>query len=265
MGIRRRTVLAGLAAGGVSWPGAGHAFASSSEIAWSGRRWRRRTWEGAPTASGLWDEDNVAVDKQGHLHLHVRRQPDGSLTCAEIESIDRGFGFGTFRFSVNTPATHMAPHVVLGLFTYDRDGGPAHREIDIEASGWGRSPVAWDHTHHVSEAGRKVAIGLSRTPAPTEPTIHELTWAPGRLRWRSTESRGGLLRESETTTGVPTPGAEQVLVNLWVCDAPGWRDTPTTEVVVSNFSFEPASDQPSTQTTNTVVRRPRRLRDSPSA
>jgi hypothetical protein len=40
---------------------------------------------------------------------------------------------------------------------------------------------------------------------------------------------------------VPVPGQEKVLLNLWVFGGRGWQTTPTTDVVIENFTFRPRS------------------------
>lgn len=61
------------------------------------------------------DQRNVAVDRQGRLHLRVT-YTNGKWVCAEV--VNRiSLGYGTYRFYLQTDVTGFDPNVVLGLFT----------------------------------------------------------------------------------------------------------------------------------------------------
>src|SRR5258708_3441244 len=78
--------------------------------------------------------DNVLVDAQGRLHLLIT-QPNGRWYCAEVISI-RSFGYGTYRFYLDTNLDNLDPQIVLGMFTWNDAPAYNHREIDIEVSRW---------------------------------------------------------------------------------------------------------------------------------
>src|SRR5262245_28163162 len=56
--------------------------------------------------------DNVFIDAQGQLHLRITER-DGRWFCAEVIS-SRSFGYGTYRFYLNTKAESVDPQAVLG-------------------------------------------------------------------------------------------------------------------------------------------------------
>ena len=213
------------------------ASARTTAISWQGYTWTPRTAPGAPGAPQQWSAGNVSVDKAGRLHLKVTRDKKGRYTQAELDSTRQGWGYGTYRWKVDSDVSTLAPEYVLGLFTYGRDAAYGHREIDIEASGWGTAPITWDYTTWANGHD-----GVARTPAPAGPSTQQIEWAPGRITWTSYDA-GGRLIATATATGadVPVPGDESIGINLWVCGCEaGWAQTPATEVVLSGFSFTPA-------------------------
>jgi hypothetical protein len=222
-----------LTSGGLLSP----ASARTALVSWQGYTWAPRTAPGAPGAPQQWSAANVSVDKAGRLHLKVTRDKKGRYTQAELDSTRQGWGYGTYRWQVDSDVSRLAPEYVLGLFTYGRDAAYGHREIDIEASGWGTAPITWDYTTWAS--GHRA---VARTPAPAGPSTQQIEWAPGRITWTSYDGSGRLIGTA-TATGadVPVPGDESIGINLWVCGcAAGWQQTPATEVVLSGFSFTPA-------------------------
>jgi hypothetical protein len=222
-----------LAGGGLLTP----ASARTTTVSWQGYTWVPRTAAGAPGAPQQWSASNVSVDRAGRLHLAVTRDKKGRYTQAELDSTRNGWGYGTYRWQVATDVSTLAPEYVLGLFTYGRDAAYGHREIDIEASGWGSTPITWDYTTWANGHD-----GVARTPAPAGASTQQMEWAPGRITWTSYDGSGTVIATA-TATGadVPVPGDESVGINLWVCGCEaGWDKTPATEVVLSGFSFTPA-------------------------
>ena len=222
-----------LTSGGLLSP----ASARTTLISWQGYTWAPRTAPGAPGAPQQWSASNVSVDSAGRLHLKVTRDKKGRYAQAELDSTRQGWGYGTYRWQVVTDVRSLAPEYVLGLFTYGRDAAYGHREIDIEGSGWGTTPITWDYTTWANGHN-----AVARTPAPAGPSTQQIEWAPGRITWTSYDGTGALIATA-TATGadVAVPGDESVGINLWLCGcATGWQKTPATEVVISSFRFTPA-------------------------
>ncbi|GAB7004540.1 hypothetical protein JCM18899A_20130 [Nocardioides sp. AN3] len=213
------------------------ASARTTTLSWQGYTWVARTAPGAPGAPGQWSASNVSIDSAGRLHLEVTRDKKGRYTQAELDSTRNGWGYGVYRWRVDTDVTQLAPEYVLGLFTYGRDAAYGHREIDIEASGWGTTPITWDYTTWADGQD-----SVARTPAVTGPSTQQFDWEPGVLTWTSYDASGAVLATA-TATGAdaPAPYDESVGINLWVCGCTsGWSQTPATEVVISDFSFTPS-------------------------
>ena len=231
--ILAATVLL-VASGGLLSP----ASARTTTLSWQGYQWVPRTAPGNPGAPQQWSAGNVSIDAAGRLHLAVKRDKKGHYTQAELDSVRNGWGYGTYRWQVDTDASGLAPEVVLGLFTYGRDAAYGHREIDIEASGWGTTPITWDYTTWANGHD-----AVARTPAPAGPTTQEIDWAPGRITWTTYDASGSVFATA-TATGadVPVPLDESIGINLWLCGCEnGWNQTPATEVVISGFDFTPAA------------------------
>jgi hypothetical protein len=209
---------------------------TTNTLFWQGYEWVPRTAPGAPGAPQRWAAGNVSIDSAGRLHLKVTRDKKGRYTQAELDSAQNGWGYGRYRWQVDTDVSSLPPEYVLGLFTYGRDSAYGHREIDIEASGWGSTPITWDYTTWANGHNP-----VARTPAPAGPSTQQIDWRPGEITWTSWDADGQLIATS-TATGadVPTPYDESIGINLWVCGCEdGWKKTPPTEVVLSSFSFIP--------------------------
>jgi hypothetical protein len=214
------------------------ASARTTTVSWEGYSWVARTAPGAPGAPQQWSPGNVSIDAAGRLHLKVTRDRKGRYTQAELDSVRNGWGYGTYRWRVDTDVTTLAPEYVLGLFTYGRDPGYGHREIDIEASGWGTAPITWDYTTWADGHD-----AVARTPATTGPTTQQIDWAADHITWTTWDAAGDVLATA-TATGadVPVPLDESIGINLWLCGCEsGWNQTPATEVVLSGFEFTPSS------------------------
>lgn len=212
------------------------AAAHSTTLSWQGYQWVPRTAPGNPGAPQQWSAGNVSIDNAGRLHLKVTRDKRGRYTQAELDTARNGWGYGTYRWQVDTDVSSMAPEYVLGLFTYGQDAAYGHREIDIEASGWGSTPVTWDYTTWANGHDP-----VARTPAPAGPSTQQFVWAPGQLTWTSWDANGAVIATA-TATGadVPVPYDESIGINFWLCGCEsGWDQTPASEVVLSGFSFTP--------------------------
>ncbi|MCH7227940.1 glycoside hydrolase family 16 protein [Haloferula sp. A504] len=190
--------------------------------------------------------DNVWVDATGRLHLRITFR-DGQWLCPEVVS-SRAFGYGSYRFFLDSAVDDLDPNVVLGLFTYDHDptttGG--HREIDVEFSRWGN---AADSTNAQFVVQPYILSGnLTRWSVPaTAPTTHSFTWSAGRVDYVSHNgtfapppaSIPQIATWSNTSASVPTPGDERVRMNLWLFNGTSPSDGQEVEVVISRFAFIP--------------------------
>jgi hypothetical protein len=186
---------------------------------------------------------NVWVDSTGKLHLRIERRA-GRWYSAEVVSV-ASFGYGTYRWYVDSPVDNMDPNVVLGLFTWHDDTAHNHRELDIEFARWGNAAYANAQytVQPYAVPGNQVTF---TQPGSAPQSTHSLTWAPGSaaftsLRGHSPTSPDPSLRiASKTfTQGVPVAGGENARMNLWLFEGNAPTNRKDVEIVVSRFEFVP--------------------------
>jgi hypothetical protein len=202
--------------------------------------------------------NNVWVDEYGALHLKVTHDGSG-WSCAEV--ISRGsFGFGQYRFYLESDASTLDPNVVLGLFTWSDVADFNHREIDIECSRWG---VVTNLNAQFVVQPFSLADNLFRFELPRGSTgsTHVFTWAPDRisfesyLGWVAATNAGATPNSSWTFSipdRIPPPGGENVRINLWLYNSQPPSDGQNAEVVVKHFEFLPLIKFLSVSITNGV-------------
>lgn len=190
--------------------------------------------------------ENVWVDEEGKLHLKITYR-DGEWRCAEVVSYS-SFGYGTYRFYVDSPVDDLDANVVLGLFTWSDDPAYAYREIDVEIARWGNASDPTNAQFVVqpwNNAGNLIRFTI---PDGASPTTYSFDWEPDQISY---ESHDGALQLPITTppamsqwnyTGndIPVPGDEQVRLNLWLVNGLPPTDGMEVEVVISRFAFIPS-------------------------
>src|SRR5438552_1494221 len=123
----------------VSTPSVG-ADATIRTLRFSGYEWVVKAATNGPVGPGpnyfSDGPDTVWVDEADRLHLRINAK-DGRWRAAEVIST-RSFGYGTYRFYLDTNVDEFDPNVVLGLFTWSDEPAFYHRELDIEISRWGQ-------------------------------------------------------------------------------------------------------------------------------
>jgi hypothetical protein len=186
-----------------------------------------------------YDPANAWVDQRGYLHLRMAEH-DGRWSCANVR-LTRSLGYGTYRFVVQDSAD-LQPSAVLGIFTLD-EGKPdeIRSELDIELSSWG-------------EPGKKngqyvvqpyyVPENISRFMVPAGLVTHTLRWQPGVASFKTTRGPvvvGGSKSVSEHifSSGVPTPAAETVHIELYEFHHSKKISQRHAEVVIEKFEYLP--------------------------
>jgi len=211
----------------------------SKTLQFSGYEWRIRN---APSDRGgvnQYDPNNAWTDSKAALHLRIAGA-SGQWTCAEV-TLKRSLGYGTYSFVVRD-TSHLEAAAVFSIFTWDYAGtDPNHREMDIEVSHWGDPSMM--NAQYVLQPFY-IPGNSSRFMEPGGTLRHSLRWEPGRLTFRTTrESANGgkpaLAAEHVFTSGVPSPGAESVRMNLYVFRNARVPLQHGTEVVVDKFEFLP--------------------------
>jgi len=208
-------------------------------VQFGGYEWLARAAPSDRGGTNDYDPANAWTDDAGALHLRIAGTAP-AWTCAEV-ALDRHLGYGLYRFVVRDIA-HMEPAAVLGFFTWD---GPAasenHREMIIEVSRWGE-PVGQNSRYVVQPY--YVAANLVRFDAPSGVLTHWLRWEPGRATFRTERGAaahpgGPPIAEHAFTSGVPSPGNEQLRLNLYAFRRGAIALQRGTEVVIERFEYTP--------------------------
>lgn len=191
--------------------------------------------------------ENVFVDANGRLHLRIVQHESGWLT-SEVVLAD-SLGHGRCSFTVESRADALDPNEVLGLFTWDENAPADHyREFDVELSRWGDPGNAnaqfvvqpWD------TPGNLHRFNIDY-PGGTAPTTHVMHWTASGIAFSShygtscSAPAAGSVIETWTYAGSdnPSPGNEQVRLNLWLRDGLPPVSGAGSEVIISDFRFHP--------------------------
>jgi hypothetical protein len=209
----------------------------SRPVLFSGYEWGVRSTPGTPGgARNLYNPANAWVDKQGFLHLRIAREGN-SWTAAEV-SLSRSLGYGSYRFLIRE-ISHFEPSVVLAISTWD-DAGP-YREMDIEISRWGEP--AGKNAQFVVQP-YYIPANVVRFLAPAGPLACSFTWEPGRVSFDASRPSAGRDKSGDIaahvfTSGIPSPGAETVRLNLYVFNTPQSSLQREVEVIFEKFEYLP--------------------------
>jgi hypothetical protein len=187
--------------------------------------------------------DTVWVDDAGRLHLRLHYKY-GRWWAAEVIATP-SFGYGTYRFVLDTNVDALDPVVVLGFFTWSDDPAFHHREIDIEIARWGQDTpengqcVVQPYTQPANL--RRFAL-----PWGLRASTHSFTWAPEHVFCQVLQGSDpplapgrSVIYEHTFITGIPVPGGEQARINLWLLGGLEPRHGQDTEVVIRHFEFLP--------------------------
>ena len=212
----------------------------SKVIHFSGYDWMVRSAGsdrgGEPNA---YDPANAWVDQKGYLHLQMKER-DGRWSCANVR-LTRSLGYGTYRFVVQDSA-RLEPSAVLGIFTLD-DGKPdeIRSELDIELSHWG-NPTNKNAQYVVQPY--YVPENMSRFMAPAGVLTHILHWEPGVASFKTVRgpvagAGSEAIGEHVFTSGIPTPAAECVHIELYEFHHSKNSSQHPAEVVIEKFEYLP--------------------------
>jgi hypothetical protein len=186
------------------------------------------------------DRANVWTDKNGALHLRVKKNQDG-WSCAEVQ-LTRSLGYGTYLFVVRD-ISHLEPSAVFSLFTWDGMVGTEEnrQEVDIEMSRWG---VPNNENAQYVVQPYYISTNIVRFNAPAGALTHAFRWEPGQVTFTTyagaqVAGRAHPLNQHVFAAHVPAPGGESARINLYVV---GWGKVPPqrdNEIVVEKFKYYP--------------------------
>jgi hypothetical protein len=213
--------------------------APAKRLTFSGYEWTVRDKPSDRGGANAYASDNAWTDRDGALHLALRRR-NNQWTSAEV-AMSRALGYGTYAFVVRD-TSQLDPTATLGMLTYDDSGVKQnHRELAIEISRWGDRSVS--NAQYVVQP-YYVPANVSRFAAPAGRTTHSFRWEPGRALFRTVrgtevtaDTRAEV--EHEFTSGIPTPGNEHVLINLYFFRYSPSQVLGDVEVVIERFQYLP--------------------------
>lgn len=189
-------------------------------------------------------ERNVRVDSLGRLHLKITKVKN-RWYCAEIVS-ELSFGYGTYRFYLDSAVDNLDPNAVLGLFTWSDVPDFYNREIDIEFSRWAN--VANQNAQYVVQP-YTLPENILRFDEPSglAQSTHSFSWTPNQVFFQSLEGLNAtppdpsyVIQQWNFTGAVPPAGGENARMNLWLFKGqPPTHGLPL-EVIINRFEFVPA-------------------------
>jgi hypothetical protein len=202
-------------------------------IRFAGLRWSvKRARDPVGPGPNRFDDssESVDVDLEGNLVLRVRRT--GSVwVCAEVVA-EEATGYGTYEWTIRSDLCGLDRNVVLGMFTWSDEPDQSHRELDIEASAWGRgeAPVGQFVVQPSASPGHLQTFAIPRSAS----SRCSFDWSPGQVTLRATDAQPWTFAGN----AVPRPGGGvRPRINLWLHDGINpHRDTPAT-VTIGSFSF----------------------------
>ena len=214
-------------------------------IRFSGYDWLVRSRTGGPGPNCFSDStNNVWLDASGRLHLRITRRSN-QWQCAEIYST-RSFGYGSYRFRLDSRVDTLNDRVVLGLFTYSSDPVFHDREIDVEFGRWA-NPGDPSNAQFVVQPPASGHLVRFAVPAEQTNSTHLFTWESNRVAFQSLggaylpglDPTNVLADWTFASSGVPQAGDEIVAINLWLFRGIGPADGSEVEVVLRSFEFVP--------------------------
>jgi hypothetical protein len=224
-------------------------------LSFSGYDWWVKTSPGSVGPGPNYFSDatnNVFTDSNGWLHLRITHRTN-AWQCAEIISA-RTFGYGNYRFEVNSPVDNLDPNVTLGLFTWSDDPAFTDREIDVEGGRWQNASDANNAQFVVQPFDGANHLARYRVPAGLADSTHLFVWETNRVSFQSQSNAYSSAATNlissfvfSTAAEVPQTGDENVHLNLWLVLGTPPSDNNEVEVVIKSFNFVPlGAAQPAT-------------------
>jgi hypothetical protein len=204
-------------------------------VTFAGFEWKIKLATDAQPGPNGWTDHPGTVWMDGpDLHLRIANRA-GRWFSAEVILNRQALGYGRYTFRTRGALDRLDDNVVVGMFLYDfLDPSFSHREIDIEyGKRLGRTPGASGH----------FTIQPFTTPGNSRDFVprlsdsidtHVIDWRPGRVMFES-----GSEQWTFAGPGIPVPGAENVRINIWVFGGAPPTNGAESEIVFTDFRFEP--------------------------
>jgi len=200
---------------------------------------------------------NVWVDTAGQLHLRITNRSN-QWQCAELVTA-RTFGYGSYRFELNSRVDNLDPNVVLGLFTWSDDPAFNYREIDIECSRWSNANDARNSQFVVQPSDATGHLARYAVPTGLTNSTHLFTWETNRITFQSQRGSfspapapANVISNWTYSLAAPRTGDENVRINLWLNKGAAPTDGKEVEVIIKSFQFVPLAAPPAPRLTGFV-------------
>jgi len=219
---------------------------AAKTITFAGYDWRVKSGSHLRPGPNNWDENNVRVDQDGHLHLALTNR-GSQWYCSQVSMVDR-LGFGRYQFWVIGAIDQLDPNVVFGLFNYPPpDVGPdGTNEIDIEFARWGnrKAPNA-NYTVYPAKTGFDRAHACFSMELNGDYTTHRFGWSSTSVAFQSLHGH----RDDDTGQFAawvyqPRDPVDQignqpipVQINLWLFNGHAPGNSQQVELIVRSFKF----------------------------
>ena len=217
-------------------------------IVWEGQAWLAKMSPvlPAPPAPNYWlaTPETVFTDSAGRLHL-VAQKIATNYYSAAVTSVKNDYGYGNYRFVVDTKLTALDPMAVVGMFTYNPNVKPDHQEVDVELSRWGQPSLTAANAQFVVQPWR-VRNQISRFYAPNSTALtYEFTWSPKSIVFkvrRGTAANAPVIRTWKTLPPPNPPGTgNKIHLNLWFARGQAPYNHTGQSVIFRSFSYTPAA------------------------
>lgn len=189
--------------------------------------------------------NNVWLDASNRLHLRVTHT-NGQWRCAEVVS-QKTFGYGQYRFQLDSPVDNLDRNLVLGLFTWTDDPAFTHRELDFEFSRWGNAADTNNAQFVVQPFDLTNHLVRYQMPTGQPQSTHVFDWHTNQVFFQSLRGLQGtnlpptnVISQSTYTQAVPPSGDENVRLNLWLFNGAAPNNGQEAEIVIRQFEFIPA-------------------------
>lgn len=181
--------------------------------------------------------ENVFVDATGRLHLLIRRDRNGTWSCAEV-ILRQPITYGTFTMLLDTPLDTFHPQSVLGFFTWS-DRWP-NNEMDIEIARFRGLEGG-----NVFFSVQPNTLDFSLSGSAWDQSEHSFVWSRGIVYFSSIpRGRGNATVKPLTSNirvGVPRPTLTTGFrLNFWLRGGapPRGVTTDELEVVIAAVRFK---------------------------
>jgi len=193
-----------------------------------------------------WFERNNAWVDDGKLHLKIRNE-NSLWSCAEV-ICGKEFGYGLYRFYVESPLGAFDPSIVFSPFTYSDYPDYKHREMDVEFTTWNGAVTNGNAQYAIQQVTGGAVTQRFSQPADVTHSVHSFVWSPWRIEFKSLRGHdpastnpSDLIASWSLTnvSQIPPGGRVRPRIALYLSNSRPPTDANEVEVIVSRFEYQP--------------------------